>query len=190
MGKETENFTEDFTEQAEINDNEKQEAEQNEEQSEAANTENNELTELKDKLLRQMAETENIRRRSAKSVTEAREFAIFEFSRDLISVMDNFERSLEHLPKNPDQETKTIIEGLKMTKTELASVFEKHQLKTVKAATGDKFDYNLHNAISQIESDEIATDHIVKTVQQGYQIKDRLIRPATVIVAKNKQVTD
>ncbi len=139
---------------------------------------------LQDKLLRQLAEAENIRTRSAKLIEEAKDYAIFGFSRDLVPVMDNLSRALEHLPNNLDADTKNIVEGIKMTKKELAHAFKKHALELIQPHSGDKFDYHSHHAISQIMTDQQEPGTIVNTMQVGYKIKDRLIRPASVAVAK------
>lgn len=139
---------------------------------------------LQDKLLRQLAETENIRTRSAKLIEEAKDYAVFGFSRDLVPVMDNLSRTLEHLPNNLDADTKNIVEGIKMTKKELAHAFKKHALELIQPHSGDKFDYHSHHAISQMMTDEQEPGTIVTTMQVGYKIKDRLIRPASVAVAK------
>lgn len=140
---------------------------------------------LQDKLLRQMAESENIRVRSAKLVNEAREYAIFGFSKDLIPVIDNLTRALEHLPEEIDNDVKNIIDGIKMTKNELESAFKKHALESILPQAGDKFDYHVHHAISQLVTDAYKPGMIVDTMQPGYKIKERLIRPAAVIVAKS-----
>lgn len=140
---------------------------------------------LQDKLLRQLAESENIRSRSTKLADEARDYAVFGFSKDLVPVMDNLSRALEHLPKNPDDDVKNVVEGIKMTKKEFESVFEKHSLVSILPQPGDKFDYHSHHAISQVMTDKYKEGTIVDTMQVGYRIKDRLIRPATVTVAKN-----
>lgn len=140
---------------------------------------------LQDKLLRQLAESENIRSRSTKLVDEARDYAVFGFSKDLVPVMDNLSRALEHLPENLNEDVKNVVEGIKMTKKEFESVFEKHSLVSIVPQPGDKFDYHSHHAISQVMTDEYKEGTIVDTMQAGYRIKDRLIRPAAVIVAKN-----
>jgi len=145
---------------------------------------NEQISSLQDKLLRQLAESENIRTRSTKLVEEAREYAIFGFTKDLMPVMDNLQRTLEHLPKDLNDETQNVIEGIKMTKDQLESAFEKHHLESIAPQSGDKFDYNRHHAISQIMTDEFGAGSIVNTMQVGYKIKDRLIRPAAVTVAK------
>jgi molecular chaperone GrpE len=140
---------------------------------------------LQDKLLRQMAESDNIRTRSTKLVDEAREYAIFGFTKDLIPVMDNLSRALEHLPEHLDNDVKNVVEGIKMTKKEFESVFDRHLLESIAPQPGDKFDYHSHHAISQVVTDEYKPGTIVETMQVGYRIKDRLIRPAAVTVAKS-----
>ncbi|PCJ29571.1 MAG: nucleotide exchange factor GrpE [Rickettsiales bacterium] len=143
-----------------------------------------EIDSLKDKVLRGLAESENIRTRAAKSSQEAREYAIFSFAKDLVPVIDNLSRALEHLPENLSDDTKNIVEGVKMTKQELESAFKKHSLDSISPHSGDKFDYNLHHAISQIVTEDQEEGTIVNTMQMGYKIKNRLIRPAAVVVAK------
>ena len=145
-----------------------------------------EIAQGQDKLLRQLAETENIRSRSAKMVEEASNYAIFSFAKDLVSVMDNLDRALEHVPKDVNEEVKNIIEGVKMTQQELTSIFAKHSLESLKPNSGEVFDYNQHHAISQVATDDYEPGVIVNTMQVGYKIKDRLIRPAAVAVAKGK----
>jgi molecular chaperone GrpE len=142
------------------------------------------IDQLQDKLLRQLAETENTRTRSAKLIEEEKDYAIFGFARDLVPVMDNLSRTLEHLPQHLDAETKNIVEGIKMTQKELADAFKKHALELIQPNLGDKFDYHSHHAISQILTEDQEPGTIVTTMQVGYKIKDRLIRPAAVSVAK------
>ena len=154
------------------------------EPQEIINNLNNQVEVLQDKLLRQLAESENIRTRSAKLIEEAREYAIFEFTKDLIPVIDNLQRALEHLPKDLDPEAQNVVKGVKMTKEQLEAAFKKHHLESITPQSGDKFDYNIHHAISQVMTEEFSPGSIVNTMQAGYKIKDRLIRPAAVAVAK------
>ena len=142
------------------------------------------IDQLQDRLLRQLAENENMRVRNTKLIEEAREYDIFGFCKDLVAVMDNLSRALEHLPDNPDDNTKNIIEGIGMTQKELENAFKKHSLELIEPQSGDKFDYHYHHAISQIMTDQQEAGTIVHTMQAGYKIKDRLIRPASVAVAK------
>jgi molecular chaperone GrpE len=146
---------------------------------------NNQIQTLQDKLLRSMAETENVRTRLNKNVEEAREYSIINFAKDLVPVVDNLARALTHLPANLDEETGSLIQGVKMTQKELENVFRKHGLEAIEPQEGEKFDYNAHHAITQVVTDKHKAGTIVNTMQVGYRIKDRLIRPASVAVAKN-----
>lgn len=139
---------------------------------------------LQDKLLRQMAETENVRTRSIKTLQETRDYAIFGFAKDLVPVMDNLSRALEHLPKDLDKNTKSIVEGIKMTHGELFNVFKKNHIDLILPKEGEKFDYNFHCAISQQEIEGKKSGTIISVMQSGYKIKDRLIRAASVVVSK------
>ncbi len=105
----------------------------------------------------------------------------------LVPVMDNLVRALEHLPDDLSQGLANVIEGIKMTRSELAGVFNKHHLEIIQPHPGDKFDYHSHHAISQVMTDEYDPGNIVTTMQVGYRIKDRLIRPAAVAVAKKPE---
>ena len=161
------------------------ELEQEDSESDVVDDLKKQIEELQDKLLRQLAESENIRTRATKQVEEVKNYAVFDFSRDLISVMDNLSRALDHLPENLSNDVKNIVAGIEMTKSELESVFKKHKLESIAPHSGDKFDYHLHHAISQVVTEECKSGSIVTTMQNGYKIKDRLIRPASVTVAKN-----
>lgn len=139
---------------------------------------------LQDKLLRCMAETENVRARLNKNVEEAREYSIINFARDLIPVVDNFKRALQHVPGNLEPDMNNIVQGIIMTKDELERTFIKHGLESIEPQEGDDFNYNYHHAIAEVMTDKYKTGTIVGTMQVGYRIKDRLIRPASVTVAK------
>lgn len=140
---------------------------------------------LQDKLLRQLAESENIRTRSAKMIDEGKAYAIFGFAKDLVPILDNLSKALDHLPETLEDDVKNLVEGIRMTKKEFESIFQKHSLESIKPQSGDKFDYNLHHAISQTMTNDYESGTIIDTMQVGYKLKDRLIRPASVIVAKN-----
>ena len=162
------------------------------EQQDANNLENikrdavlqQEIDELKDKVLRVAADYENAKRRHEKQLEEAKDYAIASFSKDLMSVMDNLSRALEHAPSDIDDMMKNFILGVEMTKSELTRVFEKHHIESVVPNIGDKFDYNMHHAILQVPTEEHPQGTILQVMQAGYKIKDRLIRPATVSVSK------
>lgn len=143
-----------------------------------------EIEALKDRVLRSAAETENLRRRYEKQIEDVREYSSSTIAKDMMSVMDNLARSLAYAPKDMDESVKNFVLGVEMTQTELLSIFKKHGIEAIEPKTGDKFDYNLHNAISQIESDEHPASTIIDVMQIGYKIKDRVLRPASVAVTK------
>ena len=139
---------------------------------------------LQDKLLRVAAENENIRRRYEKQLDETREYSVISFAKDLMSVMDNLSRALDHKPSDLDEHMRNFVAGVEMTKTELSNVFAKHGVEEISPEIGGKFDYNLHHAISQMASDEHPQGSVLQLMQVGYKIKDRLLRPAAVSVVK------
>lgn len=139
---------------------------------------------LEDKLLRTKAESENIRKRYEKMIEDARDYSISNFTKDLLNVMDNLSRALEHKPEELDEQMSSMFSGVDMTKNELTSVFKKYGLESIEPQAGEKFDYNLHHAVAQIVTDEHNEGSIVDTMQVGYKIKDRLLRPAIVRVSK------
>lgn len=145
----------------------------------------NQIEILQDKLLRTIAESDNTRKRLEKSIEEAKDYAIVSFAKDLLSVNDNLSRALEHKPQNMEGDLANIITGVEMTKSELTNILQKHGLESIEPLLGEKFDYNIHHAISQILSDEYAQDSVIAVMQSGYKIKDRLLRPAIVQVSKN-----
>ncbi|WP_250311048.1 nucleotide exchange factor GrpE [Rickettsia endosymbiont of Oedothorax gibbosus] len=144
----------------------------------------NQIEILQDKLLRTIAESDNTRKRLEKSIEDARDYAIFSFAKDLLSVNDNLSRALEHKPQNMEGDIANIITGVEMTKGELTSILQKHGLESIEPLLGEKFDYNIHHAISQIVSEEYDQDSVIAVMQSGYKIKDRLLRPAIVQVSK------
>ena len=147
------------------------------------NSDQSQIEELKDQLLRAFAEKENLRKRYEKTIEETKSYAVTSFAKDIISVMDNLSRALEHQPKEVSDDVRNVILGIELTKQELQNIFNKHKIKAISPSIGEKFDYNTHNAVSQIESDgEPGT--IVNVMQNGYSIENRLLRPAMVTVVK------
>ncbi|MDE0045294.1 MAG: nucleotide exchange factor GrpE [bacterium] len=144
-----------------------------------------EVSDLKDRLLRAAAETENIRKRSLKDVDDARKFATRQFSGDVLAVADNLARALEYVTDEArkDDGSKGLIEGVEMTLKEFASILERHGIRPVEAM-GAPFDPNLHQAMFELESDDVAAGHVMQVMRVGYTIHDRLLRPAMVGVAK------
>lgn len=145
------------------------------------------IEDLSDRLLRAIAESENIRRRYEKQMEEMRDYSVTSFAKDLISVVDNLERAIQFQPNTLPEEAKSIMEGVLMTHKELASVLQKHGITSIEPKKGEKFDYNVHFAISEVDTNEHDQGAIVGLMQVGYKIKDRLLRPASVSVAKRKE---
>ena len=144
-----------------------------------------EKKELNDKNLRLIAESENLRKRYEKQLADSHKYAVTNFAKDLMSVMDNLFRTLEfpieELMQN--EEFKNLFAGIEMTKTDLVNVFKKYDIVRIMPNAGDEFDYNLHQAVSQIEDSEIKKGAIVNVIQAGYVMGDRLLRPAMVAVS-------
>ncbi len=144
-----------------------------------------EVAELKDRLLRAMAETENVRRRAARDREDASKYAITGFARDLLPVIDNLRRALESVPAEARKEEPIagLVAGVEMTERELLGALERHGIRRIDPM-GEKFDHNLHQAIFEVDDPEVPAGTIVKVAQPGYVIADRLLRPAMVGVAK------
>ena len=135
-------------------------------------------------LLYARAETQNVRRRAEKEVADAHAYAATKFARDILSVADNLGRALAALSEEQraDDAIKPLVTGLEATERELMSVFERHGITRI-AAIGLPLDPNQHQAMLEIPSDK-APGTIVQEMQAGYMMKDRLLRPAMVAVAK------
>ncbi len=149
-----------------------------------------ELRETKDRMLRAMAETENMRRRAARDTDEARKYAVTGFARELLEVADNLTRALDSVPGDAreNDQVKPLVEGIELTQKSLAACFEKHKITKVDPAIGDRFDHNQHQAMFETETAEHAPGSVVQVMQHGYVIADRLLRPAMVSVAKKPAV--
>jgi molecular chaperone GrpE len=142
-----------------------------------------EIDTLKDRLLRNAAEIENMRKRAEKQTEEAREYAISNFAKDLIGVTDNLQRALDHKPENMSDEVKNITKGIEMIFDEFQKILAKHHVHPVHTNIGDAFDYSMHQAISQVPDNRYPQGSIVNIMQIGYKIKDRLLRPAIVAIS-------
>ena len=146
-----------------------------------------EVASLKDRLLREMAEMENLRRRSAKEKIDASKFAITGFARDMISVGDNLDRALQALPadvrENAADEIKNLFTGVEMTNQEMLNVFDRNGIKQLNPKD-EKFNPNFHQAMFEVPNTEIPNGTVTEVVQVGYAIGDRVLRPALVGVSK------
>lgn len=144
-----------------------------------------EAAEFKDKLLRTLADMENLRRRTEREVKDARDYALTSFARDLLSVTDNFERALGAAPAElkENETAKAFINGVDLTGRELAKVLEKHGIRKVEPH-GQKFDPNLHQAMFEIPNADVPNGTVLQVLQPGFTIADRVLRPALVGVSK------
>ena len=141
---------------------------------------------LRNQLLRAMADNENLRKRTEREVAAAKKYGPLSFARDLLASIDNLEKAISLIPENKDKmdETlKNILIGVDMTGREVASVLERHGISKINP-DGEKFDYNLHQAMFEVPTNEVEPGTVVQVVQLGYLLHDRLIRPAMVGVSK------
>ena len=139
----------------------------------------------KQEVLYAKAETQNVRRRLEKDIADARTYAATGFARDMLSVADNLSRALDAIPQDlhEDERIKSLITGIEATGRELDKVFGLHGITRI-AATGLPLDPNQHQAMLEVPSDEVEAGTVLQELQAGYMIKDRLLRPAMVAVAK------
>ena len=141
---------------------------------------------LKDQLLRALADAENARRRARKDVEDARAYAISRFAQDLLGVGDNLSRALESIPaerREGDEAVKAIADGIEMTAREFEAALARHGITRIDPL-GEKFDYNLHQALFETDQTDKPDGTVVQVLQTGYRIGDRLLREAMVGVAK------
>jgi molecular chaperone GrpE len=146
-----------------------------------------EAAELKDRLLRTLAEMENLRRRTEKEVADARAYGVTNFARDILAVADNMERALKALDDEirakADAGVQALLDGVELTERELIKVMEKHGVRRIEPA-GQKFDPNLHQAMLEVPDPSVPSGTVVQVMQPGYTIGERVLRPALVGVAK------
>jgi molecular chaperone GrpE len=144
-----------------------------------------ELEEVRQHVLYAQAETQNVRRRLEQEKVNAASYASTAFARDMLSVKDNLERALSAIPADlrEDERMKSLLTGIEATGREVDSVFQRHGIARVEAV-GKALDPHLHQAMIEVPSDEVEPGTIVQEMQAGYTIKDRLLRPALVGVAR------
>lgn len=142
---------------------------------------------LKDKLLRTLADMENLRRRTEREVADARVYGISSFARDVLGVADNFRRALDavspDLRATADPGVTALIEGVELTERELLKALEKNGIKKIEPQ-GEKFDPNIHQAMFEVPDASVPAGSVVQVVQPGYLIGERVLRPALVGVSK------
>ncbi|WP_054209113.1 nucleotide exchange factor GrpE [Bosea vaviloviae] len=145
-----------------------------------------ERDDLKDKLLRTLADMENLRRRTEREISDAKAYAVTSFARDMLGSADNLRRALESLPETArttdEPALKALIEGVDLTERDLLKVLERHGVRKIDPQ-GEKFDPNMHQAMFEAPDPEIAKGLVSKVVQSGYKIGERVLRPALVGVS-------
>jgi len=151
------------------------------------------VIELRDKYLRAVAETENIRKRAERDIADARAYGIAAFARDVLAVADNLARATESL--DPEARTaadgtfKALLDGVELTRRELHKSLEKHGVRRLEPL-GEKFDPNFHQAMFEISNSEVPAGTVAQVMQPGYAIGERVLRPALVAVAKGGTKAD
>ena len=150
-----------------------------------------ERDELKDKLMRSLAESENIRKRALKDRQDSEVYAVTKMSRDILSVYDNLQRALDLAEDILDEKSLPMIEGLELTKKDLLEIFKRNKIEKIEPIIGDKFDPKLHQAMMEAPSDEIEKGHIIGVLTVGFLIGDRLLRASNVTVSSGqKEIED
>jgi len=146
-----------------------------------------EAADYRDRLLRSLAEMENLRKRTERQVADARDYGIAAFARDILAVADNMERALgaldAELREKADAATKALLDGVELTERELLKVLEKHGVKKFEPLD-EKFDPNTHQAMYEVSDPSRPAGTVAQVIQPGYMIGERVLRPALVAVAK------
>ena len=145
-----------------------------------------EVADLKNKLLRSLAEMENLRKRTEREISDARQYAVANFARDVLTVGDNLRRAIDAVPKDAgksDPALAALIEGVDVTERGLQQSLQKFGVKRVETK-GQKFDPGIHQAMLEIETGDVDPGAVAEEIQAGYVIGDRVLRPALVAVAK------
>ncbi len=139
------------------------------------------IADLQDKLLRAIAETQNIQKRAEREISDASKFGIASFARNILLVRDNLQLALNNCSESEDN--KSIIEGVRLTLSEMDKNLAKHGIKIIESL-GKKFDPHLHQAMIEIHDEKNEPGIVVQVMQEGFMIYDRLLRPALVGVSK------
>jgi molecular chaperone GrpE len=146
-----------------------------------------EKAELKDRLVRMAAEMDNLRKRTARDVSDAREYSIAGFAREMLAVSDNLRRALDAIPHEArdagDAGFKALIDGVELTERAMLQALEKSGVRKV-SPKGERFDANFHQAMFEIPNPEVPNNTVLEVVQDGYVIGDRVLRPAMVGVSR------
>lgn len=145
-----------------------------------------EKIDLRERLMRALAETENMRRRSEREAADARAYAVTNFARDMLTVADNMRRALDSVPKGEaeaDGALKSLVEGIELTERDFLKTLTRHGVRQLDPK-GQKFDPNMHQAMFEVPDETVPSGTVMQVVQSGYAIGDRVLRPAMVGVSK------
>jgi molecular chaperone GrpE len=145
-----------------------------------------ENTDMRDRLLRTMADMENLRRRTEREKSDTARYAISNFARDVLTIGDNLRRTMEHVPEEAaaqDPALKSFLDGVELTERELSNVLDRHGVTRIDPL-GARFDPNCHQAMYEVPNPNVPEGTVVDVMQSGYVIGDRCLRPALVAVAK------
>ena len=147
---------------------------------------------LKDQTLRALADVENMRRRTERELQNARKYGHLSFARDLLTSIDNLSQAVAMAPEDRDgldDGLKNLLIGVEMIHSEIRATLERHHITQINPE-GEKFDYNLHQAMFEVPTNEVEPGQVVQVAQPGYQLHDRLLRPAMVGVSKAADTDD
>lgn len=146
-----------------------------------------ENSELKDRLLRTLAEMENLRRRTEREVADAKTYGVTSFARDMLVFADNLRRAVENVPAEvrarAEPPLATFIEGIELTERDFTSRLDRYGVKKLEPQ-GTKFDPNLHEALFEVPDESVANGTVVQVIEAGYAIGDRVLRPAKVGISR------
>jgi len=145
-----------------------------------------ENVQLKDRLMRALAEAENQRKRGERNRRDAEIYGGSKLAKEMLSVYDNMTRALEAVDEGHREQAKALIDGIELTQRELLSVFERHHIKPILPLVGDKFDPQIHEALFEAPAPDIKAGHIIQVMNQGFMIGDRLLRAAQVGVSSSR----
>ena len=142
------------------------------------------LVENRDKYVRLLADFDNFRRRAHKDRQDVIEYGHENLIKDLLSTVDNLDRAIEHAHQNDGGDLASLLQGVELVQREFYAVFAQHEVHVIDAE-GSEFDPSLHEAMAQVQDDSVAPNTVIEVLQKGYQLRDRLLRPARVVVAKS-----
>ncbi len=142
-----------------------------------------ERDELKDRLLRALAEADNVRKRADRDRREAEAYGATRLARDLLPIYDNLKRALDAADDNVREHSAAMLEGVELTQRELLNIFHKHKIERIAPQPGDAFDPQLHQAMFEAPVPDVPKGHIIQVMTEGFLLHERLLRPAQVGVS-------